>query len=75
MLIEMPQCNAQNTAIYLTTSRLVGQLVGGVVASRVAAATVVAAARHEPHLPRDGEEVVAAVDLVGEEVGRRRGHG
>jgi hypothetical protein len=52
---------------------LVAQL-GGVVARRVAA-TVVAATRHQPHLPRDGEEVVAAVHLVGEEVRRRGGRG
>jgi hypothetical protein len=56
--------------LLLTRWVVVAQL-GGVV-GRVTA-TLVVAARQEPHLPGDGEEVVAAVHVIREEMRRRSG--
>lgn len=73
------QCTGTDCIIRTLTSWLVAQQVGlgGVVVSHVAATMLLAAARHEPHLPGDGEEVVPAVsiDFVAEEAGRRRDGG
>jgi len=67
--MQWQQCTT--LLIRTLTSWLVAQQLGGVI-SHVAATVLVAAARHEPHLPGDGEEVVPAIDVVAKEVGRRR---